>query len=281
MGAARALDGDRNGHLFPLRRLACSAVEMESRQRKWMIGSGVSFAARIHRQTRKRERTGARARAGLDRARNDRDPDAADCGRRAGRHSFENRSRRTARLSDIPVLVNLFGTVKRVAMGVTMGGVERHDAASLREVGELLATLRQPEPPRSFGEAMELLPLAKTVMAMRPKTVGVCHACQEIVLRGVRHRSGAPAHPDLLAGRTRAAHHLAAGRDQGSRRSARGQLQSRHLSHAGDRKEPDASCAGSSIAAARSIMRAGRRRIQRPCPPRQCSAPIRERSSPR
>src|SRR5690242_21860077 len=52
--------------------------------------------------------------------------------------------------SDMPVLVNLFGTVKRVAMGVTLGGAERSDARSLREVGELLATLRQPEPPRSL-----------------------------------------------------------------------------------------------------------------------------------
>ena len=40
---------------------------------------------------------------------------------------------------DIPVLVNLFGTVKRVAMGVTLGGKERTTAAELREVGELLA----------------------------------------------------------------------------------------------------------------------------------------------
>ena len=85
--------------------------------------------------------------------------------------------------SAYPVLVNLFGTVKRVAMGVTMGGVERRDAQSLREVGELLATLRQPEPPRSFRETLDLLPLAKTVMAMRPKTIGT-PACQEIVLRG-------------------------------------------------------------------------------------------------
>lgn len=85
--------------------------------------------------------------------------------------------------SDIPVLVNLFGTVKRVAMGVTMGGVERSDAKSLREVGELLAQLRQPEPPRSIGEAMELLPLARAAMSMRPKTIG-SPACQQIVLRG-------------------------------------------------------------------------------------------------
>src|SRR5437764_3208158 len=44
--------------------------------------------------------------------------------------------------SDIPVLVNLFGTVKRVAMGVTLGGVERTDTRALREVGEMLAKFR-------------------------------------------------------------------------------------------------------------------------------------------
>src|SRR3954471_11250968 len=85
--------------------------------------------------------------------------------------------------SAMPMLVNLFGTVKRVAMGVTMGGTERTTAQDLREVGELLAQLRQPQPPRSFGEAAELLPLVKTVLAMKPKTVGR-PACQEIVLKG-------------------------------------------------------------------------------------------------
>jgi 4-hydroxy-3-polyprenylbenzoate decarboxylase len=96
---------------------------------------------------------------------------------------FERPVKADGSISDIPVLTNLFGTVKRVARGVTMGNVERSDARSLREVGELLATLRQPEPPRSFGEAMELLPLARSVMAMKPKTVARA-ACQEIVLRG-------------------------------------------------------------------------------------------------
>ncbi len=96
---------------------------------------------------------------------------------------FEKPVRSDGTPSNLPVLVNLFGTVKRVAMGVTMGGIERRDARALREVGEMLATLRQPEPPRSLGEAWELLPLAKTVMAMRPKTVSA-PACQEIVLRG-------------------------------------------------------------------------------------------------
>ncbi len=96
---------------------------------------------------------------------------------------FERALKADGTPSSMPVLANLFGTVKRVAMGVTMGGTERTTAASLREVGELLAMLRQPEPPRSFGEAMELLPLARTAMSMRPKTVG-SPACQQVVLRG-------------------------------------------------------------------------------------------------
>src|SRR6195952_2844082 len=85
--------------------------------------------------------------------------------------------------SDMPVLVNLFGTVKRVAMGVTMDGKERTTAKELREVGEVMATLRQPQPPRSFGEAWDLLPLAKTLLAMKPKSVSRA-PCQEVVLRG-------------------------------------------------------------------------------------------------
>jgi 4-hydroxy-3-polyprenylbenzoate decarboxylase len=85
--------------------------------------------------------------------------------------------------SNIPVLVNLFGTVKRVAMGVTMDGKERRDALALREVGEVLATLRQPQPPRTFGEAFELLPLAKTILAMKPKSVSRAPV-HEVVLRG-------------------------------------------------------------------------------------------------
>ena len=84
--------------------------------------------------------------------------------------------------SDMPVLVNLFGTIKRVAMGVTMGEKERSTALDLREVGELLAQLRQPQPPRSLSEAAGLLPLVKTVLAMKPKTV-TKPACQEIVWR--------------------------------------------------------------------------------------------------
>src|SRR6202000_993874 len=85
--------------------------------------------------------------------------------------------------SAMPVLVNFLGRVRGVARGVTMGGHDRPTAKDLREVGELLAQLRQPQPPRSFGEAAALLPLVKTVLAMKPKTVS-SPPCQEIIWRG-------------------------------------------------------------------------------------------------
>ena len=96
---------------------------------------------------------------------------------------FENPVHEDGRAAEMPALVNLFGTVERVARAVTMGGEPRKTAADLREVGELLAFLRQPEPPRGLKDALELLPLAKTVMAMRPGTVKKA-PCQEIVLTG-------------------------------------------------------------------------------------------------
>jgi 4-hydroxy-3-polyprenylbenzoate decarboxylase len=79
--------------------------------------------------------------------------------------------------SSIPVLINLFGTVERVAWGM---GREPHQ---LREVGQTLAFLKQPEPPGGWKEALEMLPLLKTVMAMKPKTVSKA-PCQEVVLTG-------------------------------------------------------------------------------------------------
>jgi len=96
---------------------------------------------------------------------------------------FENPVRADETPSDIPVLVNLFGTVKRVAMGVTMGGSDKRDAAALREVGETLAFLRQPEPPAGLRDALDMLPLAKTVLSMRPGAVKTA-PCQDIVWTG-------------------------------------------------------------------------------------------------
>lgn len=98
---------------------------------------------------------------------------------------FENPVLPDGSVSPIPVLVNLFGTVKRVAMGVTLGGEERTDAAALRKVGEALAFLRQPQPPAGLKDAIGMLPFARTVMAMRPSTRRFGTApCQEVVLKG-------------------------------------------------------------------------------------------------
>ena len=91
---------------------------------------------------------------------------------------FENVVYGDGRRAEMPVLVNLFGTVERVAWGMD------REPRQLREVGETLAFLRQPEPPGSLREAWEHLPLLKTVMAMKPKTVATA-PCQEVVLQGV------------------------------------------------------------------------------------------------
>jgi 4-hydroxy-3-polyprenylbenzoate decarboxylase len=85
--------------------------------------------------------------------------------------------------STMPCLMNLFGTVKRVAMGVTLGGESRTTAGELREVGELLAFLKSPEPPRGLKDAWDMLPIARQVMAMRPATVKKAPV-QEVVLKG-------------------------------------------------------------------------------------------------
>ncbi|HZT50733.1 MAG TPA: UbiD family decarboxylase [Stellaceae bacterium] len=77
----------------------------------------------------------------------------------------------------MPLLTNLFGTVERVALAMD------RTPDKLREVGETLAFLKQPEPPGGWREAIELLPLLKTVLAMKPRTVGSA-PCQDVVLRG-------------------------------------------------------------------------------------------------
>ncbi len=90
-------------------------------------------------------------------------------------------------ISPIPVLVNLFGSVRRVAMGVTLGGEDGADASALRAVGETLAFLRQPQPPAGLRDAFDLLPLAKSVLSMKPATRNALSGrapCQEIVLTG-------------------------------------------------------------------------------------------------
>jgi len=79
---------------------------------------------------------------------------------------------------DIPVLANLFGTPKRVAMG--MG---QTDVSELREVGKLLAFLKEPEPPKGIKEALGQIPVFKQVLNMPAKEVRKA-PCQEVVLSG-------------------------------------------------------------------------------------------------
>ncbi|MCU0835117.1 MAG: 4-hydroxy-3-polyprenylbenzoate decarboxylase [Chromatiaceae bacterium] len=80
--------------------------------------------------------------------------------------------------SAIPLLGNLFGTPKRVALGMGEESVE-----ALREVGKLLAFLKEPDPPRGMKEAWKTLPIFKKVLDMAPK-VRRGAPCQEIVLEG-------------------------------------------------------------------------------------------------
>ncbi|MDD2723341.1 MAG: 4-hydroxy-3-polyprenylbenzoate decarboxylase [Methylovulum sp.] len=76
--------------------------------------------------------------------------------------------------SHTPVLANLFGTPRRVAMGM---GAE--DVSELRGIGELLAYLKEPEPPKGMKDAFEKIPVFKQVLNMAPKLVK-SPPCQEI-----------------------------------------------------------------------------------------------------
>lgn len=78
----------------------------------------------------------------------------------------------------IPVLGNLFGTPNRVALGMGEESVE-----ALREVGRLLAFLKEPEPPKGLREAWKSLPIFKKILDMAPKLVTGA-ACQDVVWEG-------------------------------------------------------------------------------------------------
>ncbi len=79
---------------------------------------------------------------------------------------------------NIPVLANLFGTPRRVAMGM---GAE--SVTELRGIGELLAMLKEPEPPKGMKDAWEKFPVFKQVLNMAPKLVS-SPPCQELVREG-------------------------------------------------------------------------------------------------
>ncbi|HQU99336.1 MAG TPA: 4-hydroxy-3-polyprenylbenzoate decarboxylase [Nitrosomonas sp.] len=78
----------------------------------------------------------------------------------------------------IPVLGNLFGTPKRVALGMGQESVE-----ALRQVGQLLAHLKEPDPPKGLKDAWDKLPMLKQVLNMTPKELSSA-PCQEVILQG-------------------------------------------------------------------------------------------------
>ena len=78
----------------------------------------------------------------------------------------------------MPVLANLFGTPRRVALG--MG---EEDVSALREVGKLLAYLKEPEPPKGLKDAWDKWPILKQVLTMSPKVLSSA-PCQDIVWEG-------------------------------------------------------------------------------------------------
>ncbi len=79
---------------------------------------------------------------------------------------------------DMPVLGNLFGTPERVALGMGETRVE-----ALREIGKLLAFLKEPEPPKGLKDAWSKLPVFKQVLNMGPKVIKKA-PCQEVILEG-------------------------------------------------------------------------------------------------
>ncbi|MDB5902165.1 MAG: 3-octaprenyl-4-hydroxybenzoate decarboxylase, partial [Betaproteobacteria bacterium] len=78
----------------------------------------------------------------------------------------------------VPVLANLFGTTRRVALAMGRENVE-----ALRELGQLLAYLKEPEPPKGWRDAWDKLPLLKQVWTMEPRIVRDA-PCQEVVATG-------------------------------------------------------------------------------------------------
>ncbi len=77
--------------------------------------------------------------------------------------------------SSVPVLANLFGTTRRVALGMGEDSIE-----ALREVGKLLAFLKEPDPPKGLKDAWEKMPVFKQVLNMAPREIKKA-PCQEVV----------------------------------------------------------------------------------------------------
>src|SRR5512145_2782129 len=79
---------------------------------------------------------------------------------------------------DIPVLANLFGAVRRIAAAMGLA-----DTRALREVGKMLAFLREPEPPKGLRDLWDKFPVWKQLLNLPPKVVSRAPS-QEVILEG-------------------------------------------------------------------------------------------------
>ena len=152
----------------------------------------------------------------------------------------------------MPVLANLFGTPRRVALG--MG---EENIGALREVGKLLAYLKEPEPPKGLKDAWDKWPILKQVLTMSPKVLSSA-PCQEIVWEGsdvdlsklpIQHCWPGDVAPLITWG-------LVVTRGRTSRGRIWGSTASKSL------RRTKLSCAGWRIAAARWIFATTARRIR-------------------
>lgn len=89
---------------------------------------------------------------------------------------FENVIKEDGTKSDFPVITNLYAHEARISMALGL-----KDPSELKEFGKLLAFLKNPEPPSSLKETVSMLPLAKRILSMSPKTVKKA-PCQEIII---------------------------------------------------------------------------------------------------
>lgn len=89
---------------------------------------------------------------------------------------FENVIKSNGQRSEFPVVTNLFASQERIALALGM-----KSSKELREFGKLLAYLKNPEPPSSLAETFKMLPIAKRILSMPPKTVSKA-ICQQIVI---------------------------------------------------------------------------------------------------
>ena len=91
---------------------------------------------------------------------------------------FENVRQSNGKLSKMPVLINLFGTKERIALGLGIRSSE------LSKLGETLAFLKHPEAPEKFKDLLQLIPVAKKVLSMRCKAVKTAPCQEKIYTQG-------------------------------------------------------------------------------------------------